>query len=297
MALAGLHGSKWTDYDADTITPLGGKGVRVEGTTTFAGAVVATGDLKVERVGVEDTDASHHLMIACGSNLGADRVLSLVTGDAARTITLSGNPTLSDWFDQSVKAAASPTFAGLTLTGHLLFTDNTYDIGASGATRPRSVYLAAQVYARGTLNYSLPEYSFGTDPDTGVAWRSADSFALVCGGAEYFRLAAGETRHVSANLTIGAATKGILFNSADNTGGSNDTGIHRNAAGVLEVNSGVKGTFRDLILRAIEIDGDLNHDGTNVGFYGTAPIAKQTGVAVDAAGIHAALVALGLISA
>lgn len=34
-----------------------------------------------------------------------------------------------------------------------------------------------------------------------------------------------------------------------------------------------------------------------VGFYGTAPIAQQTGVAVDAGGIHAALVALGLITA
>jgi len=34
-----------------------------------------------------------------------------------------------------------------------------------------------------------------------------------------------------------------------------------------------------------------------VGFYGTTPIAKQTGVAVTAAGIHAALVALGLIAA
>lgn len=45
------------------------------------------------------------------------------------------------------------------------------------------------------------------------------------------------------------------------------------------------------------IKGALDHDGTTVGFYGTAPIAKQTGVAVDAAGIHAALVALGLIAA
>lgn len=34
-----------------------------------------------------------------------------------------------------------------------------------------------------------------------------------------------------------------------------------------------------------------------VGFYGTAPIAKQTGVLVTAAGIHAALVNLGLIAA
>jgi len=34
-----------------------------------------------------------------------------------------------------------------------------------------------------------------------------------------------------------------------------------------------------------------------VGFYGTAAIALQTGVAVSAAGVHAALVALGLITA
>lgn len=36
--------------------------------------------------------------------------------------------------------------------------------------------------------------------------------------------------------------------------------------------------------------------GGSLAFYGTSPIAKQTGVAVTAAGIHAALVALGLFS-
>lgn len=35
----------------------------------------------------------------------------------------------------------------------------------------------------------------------------------------------------------------------------------------------------------------------SIGFYGTTPIAKQTGVAVTAQGIHDALVALGLIAA
>lgn len=34
-----------------------------------------------------------------------------------------------------------------------------------------------------------------------------------------------------------------------------------------------------------------------LGFYGATGVAKQTGVAVSAAGVHAALVALGLISA
>jgi hypothetical protein len=50
-------------------------------------------------------------------------------------------------------------------------------------------------------------------------------------------------------------------------------------------------------LGEVEIDGALNHDGSTVGFYGAAPVAKQTGVPVTAEGIHAALVNLGLISA
>ena len=43
--------------------------------------------------------------------------------------------------------------------------------------------------------------------------------------------------------------------------------------------------------------GALTHTGSTAGFYGTTPIAKQTGVAVTAGAVHAALVALGLIGA
>ena len=64
-----------------------------------------------------DTNASHDLIITPGSDITADRILTITTGDAARTITLNGSPTLNDWFDQSVKQAASPTFAGATITG------------------------------------------------------------------------------------------------------------------------------------------------------------------------------------
>jgi hypothetical protein len=77
---------------------------------------------------IRDTDASHFLSIVPGSDLSADRVFTLVTGDAARTMTLSGNPTLSDWFDQSVKAASSPVFAAVkTAAGGL----QTLDTNAS----------------------------------------------------------------------------------------------------------------------------------------------------------------------
>lgn len=38
-------------------------------------------------------------------------------------------------------------------------------------------------------------------------------------------------------------------------------------------------------------------NGTGIGFFAVTPVAQQTGVAVTAAGIHAALVNLGLITA
>lgn len=69
---------------------------------------------------IKDTGGDHGLSIVPGTDLSADRVLTVTTGDAARTITLSGNPTLSDWFDQSVKAAATPTFAGANVSSGTL---------------------------------------------------------------------------------------------------------------------------------------------------------------------------------
>ena len=51
------------------------------------------------------------------------------------------------------------------------------------------------------------------------------------------------------------------------------------------------------VVQFVGQDVQVASEAGTVAFYGTAPIAKQTGVAVTAAGIHAALVALGLIAA
>jgi hypothetical protein len=68
----------------------------------------------------------------------------------------------------------------------------------------------------------------------------------------------------------------------------------------------------NIIMSAPNIEGTSNPTSTGgnsagakvgesttqtVGFYGSTGVAKQTGVAVSAAGVHAALVALGLIAA
>lgn len=44
---------------------------------------------------VKDTNASHGLTIKPGSDLTADRILTITTGDVARTLTLGGNATLN----------------------------------------------------------------------------------------------------------------------------------------------------------------------------------------------------------
>jgi hypothetical protein len=64
---------------------------------------------------IKDTNASHGLIIAPGSDITADRTLTLTTGDANRTLTLSGNLTVSaaatvsgtNTGDQTVPAAAA----------------------------------------------------------------------------------------------------------------------------------------------------------------------------------------------
>lgn len=49
--------------------------------------------------------------------LAASRILTLDVANAARTLKLTGNATLSDWFDQSVKVAATPQFTKLGVGG------------------------------------------------------------------------------------------------------------------------------------------------------------------------------------
>lgn len=65
---------------------------------------------------VKDVGGSYKTTLQIGSTLSADRTLNLATGDADRTITLSGNPTLGNWFDQAVKEASDVVFNTLKLT-------------------------------------------------------------------------------------------------------------------------------------------------------------------------------------
>jgi len=69
----------------------------------------------VTRVRLWDTDLSHSILLRWVENDNAGRNLDWLMTGGDRQITLLGNPTLDDWFDQDYHIIATPTFAGLYL--------------------------------------------------------------------------------------------------------------------------------------------------------------------------------------
>jgi hypothetical protein len=63
-----------------------------------------------------DTNASHDLILVPGSDLTADRTLTITTGDASRTLTLTGNASISgtNTGDQTAQAIATAIDADAT---------------------------------------------------------------------------------------------------------------------------------------------------------------------------------------
>lgn len=94
--------------DGTWATPAGG-GDLSDGDTLTTGLTFPNTGLHIL-----DTNASHDLIIAPGSDLTADRTLTITTGDASRTMTLSGDTTLSgtNTGDQTITLTGDVTGSG-----------------------------------------------------------------------------------------------------------------------------------------------------------------------------------------
>lgn len=181
---------------------------------------------------IEDTNASHLLTIAPGSDLTANRTLTVTTGDAARTLTLSGDPTLGDWFDQAVKTTSSPTFAAATLTAPLTV--------ANGGTGR----------ATGTTAYALVATGTTATGAQQTLASGATTEILVGGGAAalpVWTTATGSgapVRATSPTLVtpiLGTPTSGTLTNATGLPIASGVSGLGTGIATALAVNTGSAG--------------------------------------------------------
>lgn len=205
------------------------------------------------------------------------------TPSAIRTYMLG---TASTW--TAAQTLASPVLNSPTI--------NTPTFTALGAISPTSISTATvtsstQFFGRGTLDNSAPAYSFTGDTDTGWGWRAGNIISGISGGAEFFRVFTNGTSILNATLQIGGATRGMVFNSADNLGGSDDAGVARNAAAKVEVNTGTKGTLADFAFR------QLYPDFTNTSTVGAVTINKSAGKAIVGLGTASTVVTNSLVTA
>lgn len=76
------------------------------------------------------------------------------------------------------------------------------------------------------------------------------------------RIAGASNRTLELSSTSGAAPGGLWW--------STDTNLYRSAASVLKTDDKLH------VALELELDGDLNHDGANVGFRGVAPVALSS---------------------
>jgi hypothetical protein len=118
--------------------------------TGITGLATALSELTLANTGLHllDTNASHDLIVKPGSNLSADRTLTVETGDADRTLALNANLTVSAavTLDQAVATTISPTFVTPTVTSiNVGSTSTTVSESAAGVIAVEGVPLYSNV--------------------------------------------------------------------------------------------------------------------------------------------------------
>jgi hypothetical protein len=178
---------------------------------------------------------------------GGTQTFSVGTSGTDFAISSSGTAHTFNLPDAGASArglvtTGAQTFAGAkTFAGDLLFTDATYDIGKSGATRPRDGFFSRNLNVSGRINCggtgSNIVYGFTSGGLAGISGYN-NGVALLAGNNWTFYVTSSDVR-VDANLPFGWSSVG-----GDSTA-SLDTILRRDAAGVIHQRNGTNvQTFR-----------------------------------------------------
>jgi hypothetical protein len=146
------------------------------------------------------------------SNIKAkDGTAAITIADSTGAIAISKNLTIGD-------ASTDTLTVTSTVTSNLIFTDNTYDIGASGATRPRNLYLSGDATIGGsviatTLDLTNLEVTNIKAKDGTASASIADSTGIFTHSTATVFTAG--TVSLPAITTTGDTNTGIFFPAAD----------------------------------------------------------------------------------
>jgi len=238
--------------------------------------------------------------------LGADgAVPSIVNGgnslefkklDATNIAGVMHNPAIADlnMNNFNIFNATNITLSGtLTIdatTSDMLIT-NTAAVGAIQKPGGRISITSSDVVGGVSTQATLVLQAAATTPNATISLTDTRTNSKIEIGHQSL---AGTPSNLTRQIRIGVTASGY------NGGEQIDIGSTAIGGIVNAINIGNTGTTCLITMRGGTNGGSGIKIGTatnqRIGFYNTTPIPKQTGVAVTAAGIHAALVALGLIT-
>lgn len=210
-------------------------------------------------------------------------------------ITMStGNP-----FYSLIRANTTLDYTANAIDGLALFYSTAkinYTVGGSGSARTFFIRDATQLTADGIATSSVVKAQYrhdhmanpiraingGTlDMNLVYGWDFSDLVTISAASGSTVTIPELHAFNINNPTVSGGGTKTITnfigVNIADMTAGTNNYGINSAlSSGANKFFIRHTGTAQSLFGGDVEIDGDLNHDGSNVGFYGVAPIARPS---------------------
>lgn len=260
----GIYNPTSTDYG---VSVAGTEALRITTTSATIAGNLLFGTDNTQDIGAAAANRPKDIHLAGILNAGS--VVRTATGTAAApAYSFSAQTNLGMYRESSNSLGFAANGAirlriqntHITSLVPILFPDNTVDIGAAAATRPRSIYVATSVLnAAGTAG--APSYTFEGDPDSGVYNSAADTVAVSTGG----------TQRLTINTTAATLAGNFIF-GADNTYNIGATGASR--PGVIYVGTALRSVGGDASTPAYSFDG-----ATSTGMYSSL---SNVGISVGA---------------
>lgn len=172
-------------------------------------------------LGVRSTGTgSFDLQFQNTENLTANRALAVTTGDAARSLTLQGNPTLDDWFDQSVKTTASPSFVNQSLSGYTDLSEIATPADPSADTARLYAFAQGSATRMAFRDAGGNETVINGDLYEGNTFNVLDYIARETGGlVELHKIIAGDFSTQDANVGTAGIQQAFIDWFESGTGG------------------------------------------------------------------------------
>lgn len=184
-------------YAAGTAESYFGGSITMLNGTVIGWGIPGAPDLQLGRA------SAGVLQLINGTTAQSIRIYGTTTGTKYLTVAHDGSNAIIDTSATAGRISFGGNASSIFALSHLLFTDNTFDIGATGANRPRSGFFAASVYS--------PIYASTT---TAMAFNTSTTLTQfqiyeTAAAARYVRVTGSAAGNPMITTSAGALSVGV----------------------------------------------------------------------------------------